>query len=259
MSNGFEKIKKIGVQKIHEATHIARVHVEAILDENFDNMNNVQLLGFISILEREYAIDLSELRAKVKEHFTKNTPDASQNIKTVKVFAPSQRKTKSNLIYAAVAAIVVLTVLFFIFRPQGEQQKASVDNSAIQNAQKTIEAVAEDKNTNVSDENLSVKIQETQLELPPPSLKIMPKEKVWLGYIDLADHKKHQTIVSEEISLDPSKEWLLVFGHGHINIDINGTSNEFKTPNTIRFSYIGSILKEITLEEFKELNKGSGW
>lgn len=91
MSDDFEKLKSIGVQKIHEATHIGRIHIQAMLNENFEEMSNVQLFGFISILEREYALDLSELRAKAKEFFKSNTL-LFENRKKVKIFTASKKK-----------------------------------------------------------------------------------------------------------------------------------------------------------------------
>jgi len=69
MSDGLSKLKGIGAQKIHERTHIARQHVQAVLHETFDDMTKIQLLGFISILEREYSVDLSDLKAKGQEFY----------------------------------------------------------------------------------------------------------------------------------------------------------------------------------------------
>ena len=64
MSSGLEKLRSIGAQKIHEQTHIARQHAQALLHESFDDMSRIHFLGFISILEREYSVDLSDLKAK---------------------------------------------------------------------------------------------------------------------------------------------------------------------------------------------------
>ena len=58
---GLEKLREIGTHKIFERTHIAKKFVEDILNENFSSMNRVQFAGFLSILEREYNLDLHEL------------------------------------------------------------------------------------------------------------------------------------------------------------------------------------------------------
>ena len=80
-----------------------------------------------------------------------------------------------------------------------------------------------------------------------------------MGYVDLDTHKKYQKTFKDEFDLDPTKDWLLAFGHGHINIEIDGVIKKYKIRKNVRFSYIDGKLEEISLEEFKRLNKGSRW
>lgn len=280
MSDDFEKLKNIGAQKIHERTHIARAYVQAILHESFEEMNNVQLLGFISILEREYSLDLSGLKQKAKEYF-KNSPSITQNTGSVKIFKASNKRR--NLIWIYTAIIIVIVAISAIFSTDSSNNEISkIDNSAINDAKNNIINIVEDKNRSALDENQSIKseealkseelikqdqvskeqesiIKEDNIKDENLSLKIMPKSRVWLGYIDLSNHKKHQSIFSDEFVLDPKKDWLLAFGHGHIDIEVNGVVTKYKNPRNVRFSYIDSELKEIDLEEFKRLNEGSGW
>jgi len=265
MSEDFDKLKKIGVQKIHEKTHIARTHIEAIFNENFEGMGSVQLLGFISIFEREYNLDLSELKNKAREYFKSQKIDEENIKKEVKIFAAaSQRKRKLTIFYILAGVAVVLALLYFASRaPQSEGPEAKEEPYSI-------EIATQDENNNSaldgnsSQEGLmeSTGVEEeikVEPEAKPLSFKIIPKTKVWIGYIDLADYKKYQTTLSGALELNATKNWLLSFGHGHINIEINGETTEFKDPRTIRFSYIDSELKEIGFEEFKRLNRGSGW
>jgi len=91
------------------------------------------------------------------------------------------------------------------------------------------------------------------------SFKIIPTHEVWLGYIDLETYEKGQKIFLDEFSLDPSKDWLLAFGHGHISIEINGIIKKYEIKKNVRFLYKNRELKEVNYEEFKSLNRGSGW
>lgn len=264
MSEDFDKLKKIGIQKIHEKTHIARSHIEAIFNENFEGMGSVQLLGFISIFEREYNFDLSELKSRAREYFKSQKPD-EQSVKEVKIFAAaSQRKRKLTIFYLFAAIAVVLTLLYFASRaPQSEGPEVKEELHSMEIA------LQDENNDSALDGNLSQEgmmestgVEEeikVEPEAKPLSFKIIPKTKVWLGYIDLEDYKKRQTTFSDVLELNATKNWLLSFGHGHINIEINGETTEFKDPRTMRFSYIDSELKEIGFEEFKKLNRGSGW
>ena len=279
MNEGFAKLKDIGAQKIHETTHIARLHVQALLDENFENLNSIQFLGFISILEREYGIDLSELKNNGLTYFDENTVKVKEE-KKVKVFVPHKKKGTLTFFYIAIAAIIFIAFSYLnIFSTNCEVPDViKVDNSAIESATSnlSIEAVGikiEDINSSINKEvNLDNSTEPNQADKVTKqvnkvkkasdeivSFKIITTNEVWLGYVDLATYKKGQKIFSNEFSLDPSKDWILAFGHGHISIEVNGIIKKFKNPKNIRFSYINGELKEIGLEEFKALNKGSRW
>lgn len=266
MSSGFDKLKSIGTQKIHEATHIARAHVKSMLEENFEDMSSVQFNGFISILEREYSVDLSDLKKKAKEHFQNNASSIKKE-KSAYVFLAHKKKKKLTIIYMALG--IALVVLFFIFTATPSQEEApKVDDIAIESAKSTLPIVEIEQNETVADENTTLIEQEAEApvevivpqtqSVQPLSFKITPNTKVWLGYIDVSEQKKYQKTFSDELSLDPTKEWLLAFGHGNIMVDINGVTTKFTTPRNIRFLYKNSELKEISIEEFKSLNNGNG-
>lgn len=275
MSEDFEKLKKFGAQKIHDDTHISVVHAQAILHESFADMNSVQLFGFISILEREYALDLSELREKAKEHFKNNTPTTDNKILSNSLI---KKKRKFKPIYIIFGVITAALSAYFIIEPS-KDISYKIDNSTIESAKSNILEIQNDKNSSMTDENSTLNAEKTE-ELPKSvetveteaveikdagaeaqifSFKIIPNNKVWLGYIDLKDYKRYQQVLSDELILDPAKEWLLLFGHGYVSIEIDGEIKKFTNPKNIIFSYINSELKEIDMEEFKRLNKGRGW
>ena len=92
------------------------------------------------------------------------------------------------------------------------------------------------------------------------NLKILTKKKVWLGYIDLTNKKKYQTNVKETLSLDPTKDWLLLFGPGSITLEVNHTLKKFTSKRfNMRFKYIKGQFKKIEINEFKRLNDGKKW
>lgn len=264
MNEGFDKLKSIGVQKIHEATHISRVHIEVILNGGFDDMNKIQLLGFISILEREYSLDLEGLRSKSIEYFSENQKDI--NPEDSKVFVAPKRRRNLVPVYIITAIVIFISFIFMTmdFSNDKKTEVIHVDNSVIENAKNNIAIKIEDVNTTSTNEiefkKEQVKAKEqAKIINTISSFKIKPKVKVWLGYIELKTHKKYQRTFSNEFSLDPKKDWLLAFGHGHVNIEINGVVKKYKIKQNVRFSYIDGELKEIGLEKFRALNKGDRW
>lgn len=264
MIDDFDKLRALGAQKIHEATHISRSHVQSVLHGDFDGMTRIQLLGFISIFEREYNMDLEGLRQRAIDYFDESQKDISLDSKETKVFQNPKNKTKLTLIYLSLAILIFIAFMFIDTGSDGDENKniISIDNSAIESAKSNIAIPKID--TNETNTTLAPVMEtEVKVKVSDPdeivSFKIKPKVKVWLGYVDLDTHKKYQKTFENEFVLDPMKNWILAFGHGHIDIEINGIIKKYTIKKNVRFSYIDGKLTEIDLEEFKSLNKGSRW
>jgi len=281
MSYGLERLKEIGAQKIHEKTHISRAHVQAVLHESFDGLNKIHFLGFISILEREYDVDLSDLKAKGLAYI-KDSGNGSRNMSTT-VYSQGKSKKSNALLYILLVSMLFGAFFYFEVLPSIDEnnQIQIIDNSAIENAQKSIEPPIEittvESNVsalNISESNLSeinvtshtVSSETFQAESSKKnsnneikSLKILPKTKVWMGYIDIKTNQKYEKNIEKEMIIDASKNWLLLFGHGNINIDNNGVIQEFRSAQNKRFKYIDGNLSEISVEEFKLLNNDKKW
>ena len=261
MSDDFNKLKVIGIQKIYEKTHIARHHVKAILDENFQKIKKVQFFGFISILERDYDVDLSDIKEKSEEFY------ASEELvkeEKPKVFILQKKKKKFKFLYIILLLCMVLIVSFL-----------TLDLSSISSSKKDVILKVKppvkpspkiNKNEIKTDTNISTSLpvkEEVKLKPTPKdvvkSLKIIAKRKVWMGYIDLSTFKKFQKTFSGELELDPTKEWLLTLGHGYIDVEIDAKLVEFKVKQNIRLLYKDFNITKINYEEFKKLNRGQKW
>ncbi|NOR57331.1 MAG: hypothetical protein GQ474_02290 [Sulfurimonas sp.] len=259
MSDGLSRLKGIGAQKIHEQTHIARQHVQAVLHETFDDMTKIQLLGFISILEREYSVDLSALKEKGQEFYSeesiKHEPDT-------KVFVSPKKKKSHTLAYIllviVIFAVAVLFTLDITSTASTKVEKHTIDNSAINNAKDSMSQNATIEDTNATLPPVVVEVEPEPVKVVK-SFKIIPKTELWIGYIDLSNHKKYQKLFKGELDIDPNKNWILTLGHGYVKVEINGEVTEFKDKLNIRLLYKDSKLSKINFKEFKELNKGSKW
>jgi len=259
MSEKLDLLKEIGAQKIHEETHIALKHAQSIIHESFEGFTKVQFLGFISILEREYEQDLSDLKAKGLAYFNDNTEPKS-------VFIETKPTKKPTFVYILIALFVFVIVAYFsIGNSNPSQIPEQLDNSTIQSVQKNLDPIVFDENSsdlNISqtDENLSEALveEETVAKVLLP-LKVIAKSKLWIGYLNKTDNIKKQTIIKESLELDPNREWLLSLGHGHVDIVVNGETQKFRSGNNIRFLYKNGELKELNFRDFKILNEGRAW
>jgi len=272
MSEAIQELQNIGAQKIHNDTHISKHHAQAILHETFDGLTKLQVNGFISILEREYEIDLSELRKSSDAYFSDISSNVNKNI-----FVNDEVKKSNTLIYIFSAIIIVSIFAFFISsfsnsiktisipnekdivkiveeKIVSEKKKIKVidiNNSDINNTEKNVTVVSEKSENNRTMEKIVV--EEKKII---KSFEIVPKRKVWIGRFNLDTHKKRQGTVRNKLILEPKNNYLLVLGHSYIDILLNSKPFNFKNSGTLRLKYIDGKLSIIKNKEFKKLSKG---
>ncbi len=268
MNEGLERLRSIGAQRIHEETHIARKHVQAILHESFEGMQRVQLLGFISIMEREYGVELEGLRQKAQEYFDIEEQEHPQEEPSYKkeLLVSTKPISKTTILTAVAAGVLAVVVLILLFGNSQDEQKGAQSLNATVAQQAPTQPTADENSSQSTPEAKEVsepEFQEQKVMQPKKavqkSFRIIPKSKVWVGYIDLSNGKKTQKIISDPLELNASKDYLLTFGHGYIDIDVNGKLKEFKEPQSVKFIYQSGELRQIDAQEFKRYNKGKLW
>ncbi|MBA3026670.1 MAG: helix-turn-helix domain-containing protein [Sulfurimonas sp.] len=275
MSENFTKLKEIGLAEISEQTHISKQHIEALIQENFKALKKVQFLGFLSILERDYQLDLSEL----KERGLKFYSDA-ESVKPASVFVEKRSKKSSKGIYVLIALIIFILAIYYSLG--SDKTDIEVNATQVQSVTQEIEVLVEDniseKNSSAFENNTSSEFtQETdvnatsetiqaELDLSAQemksmtnSLKIIANSKLWFGYIELGTENKTQKVFSGDLDLDASKNLLLLFGHNNVEVELNGEKQEFEKNKNLQFLYKDGKLTQISLDEFKKLNKGNKW
>ena len=248
--DGFDKLQEIGSQKIHEDTHIPKEHTRGLVAADFSNMNKIQFVGFVSIIEREYGINLDTLKDKGLAYFKENIKDFTI---AKKVFIVPKKKKSFTKFYLLAIFAVFAFVIFSNLTPSLKTQgiEMSLDDTNIHNATKSIapklEQVIEKEEAKKEAKRLSA------------SFKILPKANLWVGYINLDTGEKLQTTFEDELVLNPHGHWLLTLGHGNVDFEVNGELSQFKTSRNLRFEYKDSKLRKIKVAEFTRLNKGEKW
>ena len=268
-----EKLRDIGAHKIYEQTHIAKRFAEDILNEKFSTMNKVQFTGFLSILEREYGVDLHEL---MEAYIAQHVQEESNAAPFVVSVQENEKKENNKALYIALL-VVLLAVLIFIYNsdtpspeieevslPVVEVQTPLVDsefnNTAIEeakvnldqmgNASKRVEPLVQKKAA-----ELEITIEPTHLS----KFEVNPSSKLWIGIIDLETFERTQKLSSDSFDLDPEKEWILVMGHGYVTFNVNGEEKKFTDKNKVWFAYEKGVLTKLKRQEFKDKNRGKAW
>jgi len=90
-------------------------------------------------------------------------------------------------------------------------------------------------------------------------VRIAPRTKVWVGKIDLENHEKNDFMAEQPFELQLEKPFLLVTGHGDLNLTLEGNNSYLNRENPVRFYFDGERFRIIDLNRFRELNRGDLW
>jgi len=266
---GLEKLQEIGAHNIYEKTHIAKKFVEDILNQRFSTMSKIQFTGFISIIEREYSVDLHELTEAFAAELNRDTSESEEP------FSVSQRneggkQTKGIYIISGLL-VMLLSVIILKSVVQEEKAPISISKTVVE---KEIPLKNELNNTTIKEAKLNLSSLENDSVITKPDklknevkvepvhlgkFEIIPRSKLWIGIVDLETFQHSQKLGSASFELDQNKSWLLVMGHGFVNFSVNGEEQSFKDENKVWFGYEDGVLSKLSRSEFKEKNRGKAW
>ncbi len=270
MSETLKKLNEIGIDAIHAKTHISIHSLKAILEERFEDISPIQYTGFLSIMEADLHIDMSELR----DAYQRYREDSGQNSDNRELFITTPKEPK-NYKALIISSISILLIVLFIStmsskKTTSEESNNLAQNSAILDAAKHVESAQSAKNeaeqkekqTNVATFNAAAIQKEEEKEKKANNTHafvLYPQEALWIGVINLDTDTKRDTITSAPFVLDENANLLISLGHGLVRVELNDDVQRIQEVGRVRFSYRNGVLKRVSLEEFKELNKGNSW
>jgi len=88
---------------------------------------------------------------------------------------------------------------------------------------------------------------------------IMPKQKVWIGIINLENGQKISSDTSKDVSINLDQRQLVVCGNGNIEVKIGDKVTKYNPSRPARFLVENGEMKFVSYDEFVELNKGKSW
>ena len=251
-----EALKALGAQKVHEETHISRKNIEAILNRSFEGIHRVQFAGFVSILEREYGLDLAALKEEFNAQWKASHAQESfeSDAEPERDAAGKGRGNRGVLL----GVLFVAGVLAFWFLAPKESSDSQLKTPETPPQEHSVVEPAVQTPLAVIEEAVPEAPQSEEKALPP-TLSIIPKTKLWMGFIDLETFARTQELTTEAVTLDTNRSWLMIFGHGHFKVVQGDETLDFSNDNRLRFIYEDGVLREITRVEFKERNRGQNW
>ena len=272
----FEKLKNIDLEELYSKTFIARKNLKYILDKDFSKLDRLRAIGFVNIIEREFGLDLSDLKEEINNYFSSN-----ESIEVKKI--SSSNNKKSNRFFIIGLFLIFFIVVAILFLKNGDSKDRikidSIDKkedffeknstlidenekkelNAIENLEVNQTDVVDETNTTSSNETNITKEQKSKVKAVLPTILIVPKQKIWLGIIYLDDYSKKSYLTSSVIELNSSRDQLILTGHGHLKIDSDGNVTDFSDKNRLRFLYRAGILEKIDKKTFENFNRGKSW
>ena len=125
-----EIIEENTLPTISKKTRISVQNLEALLKRDWGRLKKVQALGFLSILEREYHLDLSDMRADCRAYYETHGEEEAQGPVITPIPEP-QRRGPSKGLLSLVVLLAVLGASVYLYSPvdQGqEENKTAVDS-----------------------------------------------------------------------------------------------------------------------------------
>jgi cytoskeletal protein RodZ len=106
-----EILEANSLKEISKKTNISKENIEALAAAEFDALKRVKTLGFISIIEREYRVDLSAFREQALSYYAEHRSD-EESI-TLGYPAVEEKRGKSKWFLLLVLGLLIYASWYF--------------------------------------------------------------------------------------------------------------------------------------------------
>ncbi len=115
-------------------------------------------------------------------------------------------------------------------------------------------APSKEQNRSQKEINITKQIKEVK-----HFIVIVPKNRIWVGVVNLKDYKKKSFIRDANITIDTTGGVLIATGHGEFKIVDGNQTYDFSGKNPIRFYVKDNNISQINRKEFIKMNRGKYW
>ncbi|MEA3419082.1 MAG: hypothetical protein U9Q90_06740 [Campylobacterota bacterium] len=128
-------LEEQSVASISKKTNLTVGIVEKLLSKDFKSLKKPQLLGALSIIEREYNVDLSALREECKDYFAENAP-SDQGLTVLKPIR--QERSYFPKILATVLLGLIAYGAWYLFSEYYHKKITPMDPPSVKSLNSTI-------------------------------------------------------------------------------------------------------------------------
>jgi len=239
-----EILDKYTLDEIAKQTKIDKKSLENLFDLKFDNIRKAKAVGFVSILEREYQVDLSKLKSEVVSYYKEHKTNVS-----VVVGIPREMPKRKNpkMVLSVVATFIVLTSVFLFT----QVDKNTFKNIGVLVDKQTIQEYLFD-DTNQTDKIRNKNLESEKLAVDYHKfVEIIPVDKLWIGIIELGSLKRDYFVIDKSHRLDIStKSWLLATSALNFSIKNSKGKRVFNDEEEHYFKIDKKVIQLLTQKEY---------
>ncbi|MDD3592739.1 MAG: hypothetical protein PHO65_08860 [Sulfurovum sp.] len=161
-------LEEHSLKNISKKTNISEENIEYLLEKNFDKIERVKAMGFISIIEREFDADLGVLKSEAQAYYAEQVPPEESIVMRGMLVEGKRRKPKWFLFIVLV--LLAYASWYFVtkynkshsntLQPVAEQADAM--ESASQKDLDIIHAIKQKWNTIVNSDQKEVIVEEEE-------------------------------------------------------------------------------------------------
>lgn len=128
-------LEEQSIASISKKTNITTEIVEKLLNKDFKSLKKPQVLGGLSIIEREYNVDLSALREESKRYYAENAPD-NQEMTVLKPIR--EEKSVLSKILIIVFLVLIAYGAWYLFTEYYHQKITHMNPPSMKPAKSTV-------------------------------------------------------------------------------------------------------------------------
>jgi hypothetical protein len=272
-------LEENSIESISKKTNISTDNLQKLFERDFSALKKVQALGFLSILERDYGLDLSALKQECKDYFSGDEEDLKIAVYQAK---PKGRGKWLFFIFLLLLLGVVASLMVYNYTMQNDKKgiQMFLTQEMVLDEVNTSENIPEDMVANgtiskdelkeVQDESLVFEdsdstriiddsINDNNAEAISTHITITPKYKLWFGIYDMVSGESSHQIVKAPVELEVNQNLLIATSKAAFSIGINDNTTGYKDFKEHYFMLRDGKFSEIKREEFLELNGPKKW
>jgi len=152
VSGGVEFLKSIGIKEVSNRTFIHEDELKKFLDGDFTGINKTKAMGFIQILEREFNIELTDLKSQYITYLNENVPQEDEKPKQSLMMEEVQNEERKKgffsflFLIAAIGSIAYLINKYDLLNfssPTDIKTAQITENDDVKNAKLNLEKLTQ--------------------------------------------------------------------------------------------------------------------